>query len=394
MKVLILNADTDTFLRWFYRSAPGLEHQSYETQISARYESLYGLSDFYSRNFAAMGHEAREVFASNIWLQSAWARERGMATPAVPTSILREDSNVVSTVKRWLHPYKSRVMPVAKRLGLVRTPPDFINAILLAQVEEMRPDLIINQSIFAIGPETMRLLKANGRTLVAQHGVALPKGVDLSAYDFGVSMLPWVVDRFREQGLPGEQVHLAFEPSLLERLGPAPARDIELSFVGNIASGHGTRIKLLERIAERFPIALWLPSLNGLPANSPLRKYHMGEAWGRSMYDVLRRSRIVWNSHIDDARDFAGNMRLFEATGVGSFLMTDNKSNLGSILVPGEEVSAYDSADDCLDKIEYYLKSHDDREQIAQRGQARTLGQHTYRNRVEQILGLVARYGR
>lgn len=394
MKILILNADTDEFLRWFYRSSPGLEHTSYDTQLAARHETLYGFSDFYSRNFAALGHEAREIFTSNIWLQSAWAREHGLATPSLPTSILREDSHLVSRIKRVLRRYKSTLMPIGKGLGLVRTTPSFVKSILLAQVEEMRPDVIINQTTSVIDADTMRLMKANDRTLVVQQGVALPNGADVSPYDFGVSMLPWVVDRFREQGIQGEQVHLAFETSVLDRLGPAPAKDIEVSFVGNIAASHGTRIKLLEQIAERFPIALWLPSLSGLPADSPLRKYHRGQAWGRGMYDVLRRSRIVWNSHIDDARDFAGNMRLFEATGVGSFLMTDNKSNLATLFRPGEDVAAYDSVDDCLRGIEHFLKNDGDREEIARRGQATTLGQHSYRQRTEQILGLVAKYGR
>jgi spore maturation protein CgeB len=394
MKILVLNSDTDEFLRWFYQSTPGLEKASYAEQLRARHDTLYGMSDFYSRNFNALGHEAREIFTNNIWLQTAWAREHGVASPTVATSILREDSDLIAWIKRVLHPHKSRLAPIGRWLGLVRTVPDFAKAILLAQVEEMRPDIIINQSLSAIGAETMRLLRANGRTLVIQQGVALPEGVDLSPYDFGVSMLPWVVERFQQQGLHGEQVHLAFEPGLLDRLGPAPSKEFAVSFVGNIASGHGTRIRLLEEIARRFPIALWLPNLKGLSANSPLRKYHKGQVWGREMYDILRRSRIVWNSHIDDARNVAGNLRLFEATGVGSFLMTDSKSNLATLFQPGEEVAAYESADDCLRKIEYFLARDDERERVAHQGQARTLGHHTYRHRVEQILGLVARYGR
>ncbi len=49
------------------------------------------------------------------------------------------------------------------------------------------------------------------------------------------------------------------------------------------------------------------------------------------MYQVLRRSRITLNSHIDLAGREAGNMRLFEATGVGAFLLTDFKDNLHTL---------------------------------------------------------------
>jgi spore maturation protein CgeB len=54
----------------------------------------------------------------------------------------------------------------------------------------------------------------------------------------------------------------------------------------------------------------------------------------------------------------------------------------------------YESIDDCLKKIERFLAMDHEREEIARRGQSRTLAQHTYRHRVEQILGFVGQYGR
>ena len=66
------------------------------------------------------------------------------------------------------------------------------------------------------------------------------------------------------------------------------------------------------------------------------------------MYQVLRRSRITLNSHIDMAGNEAGNMRLFEATGAGTFLLTDFKDNLDTLFAPDCEVAAWRSIDDCL----------------------------------------------
>lgn len=393
MRILVLNSDTDEFLRWFYQSSPGLERASYTDQMRARYDTLYGLSDFYSRNFNAIGHRACEIFTNNIWIQAAWAREHGMSIPSPSLASLREDAELIARLRRSLHPYKATLLPLGKWLGLIRTVPDFAKTVLLAQIEELRPDIIINQSISAIGAETMNQMRAKGRVLVIQQGVALPDDADLSPYNFGISMLPWVVERFQRQGLHGEQVHLAFEPTILDRLGPAPEKEFDVSFVGNIAAAHGKRIRLLEAIAERYPIGLWLPNLRGVPGNSALRKYYKGHAWGRGMYDVIRRSRIVWNSHIDDARNYAGNVRLFEVTGVGSLLLTDNQENLATLFQPDEEVLSYDAVDDCLKKIDHFLKMDREREAIAQRGQDRTLSQHTYGHRVEQILGFIGRYG-
>ncbi len=60
-------------------ASPELENASYAAQMAARNASLFGLADFYSRNFAALGHPAAEIHVNNPWLQAAWAREHGVA---------------------------------------------------------------------------------------------------------------------------------------------------------------------------------------------------------------------------------------------------------------------------------------------------------------------------
>src|SRR3954449_1983086 len=79
MRILVLNADYPRFLAWFYGRQPALENTSYAMQMMARNASLFGVADFYSRNFVALGHQAAEIHVNNSWLQSAWAREHGMA---------------------------------------------------------------------------------------------------------------------------------------------------------------------------------------------------------------------------------------------------------------------------------------------------------------------------
>ena len=51
MRILVLNADYPRFLAWFYGRQPGLENASYAAQMAARNASLFGVADFYSRNF-------------------------------------------------------------------------------------------------------------------------------------------------------------------------------------------------------------------------------------------------------------------------------------------------------------------------------------------------------
>src|SRR5260370_33479328 len=112
------------------------------------------------------------------------------------------------------------------------------------------------------------------------------------------------------------------------------------------------------------------PPPRASPASSPLHRCYQGEVWGTEMYQVLRRSRITLNSHIDLAGREAGNMRLFEATGVGAFLLTDFKDNLHTLFAPDREVAVWRSVDDCLTAIDHHLGDDQGRAESARAGQA------------------------
>jgi len=388
MRILVLNADYLRFQAWLYRRQPGLEDAPYAAQMAARNASLFGLADFYSRNFAALGHSAAEIHVNNPRLQAAWAREHGLAfEPPQPPA---ERRALPGWLERAVTPFKPILRPLARQVGLSPKLDTQAENILLAQIEEFRPDLVLNQDVFHIDTRLMRRIKGVGKpTLIGQVGIEPSRGEDWSVYDLLISQLPTTVKFFRDLGVRAEVNHLAFEPAILDALPAAPAVDVDVSFVGSISLDHRQRIALLEGVAERYDLKLWGNRPQALPAASPLHRCFQGEVWGADMYQVLRRSRITLNSHIDLAGREAGNMRLFEATGVGAFLLTDFKDNLDTLFAPDREVAVWRSIDDCLERIEHHLRDDDGRAGIAGAGQARTMAQHTYRHRAAEILGFV-----
>jgi len=389
MRILVLNADYPRFLAWLYRRQPGLEHASYADQMAARNASLFGLADFYSRNFTALGHPAAEIHVNNPGLQAAWAREHGMAFDA-PQAVA-ERPTFPGWLERAVTPFKPLLRPLARKVGLSPKLDQQAENILLAQVEEFRPDLVLNQDVFHVDTRLMRRIKGIGNPiLIGQVGIEPSRGEDWSIYDLLISQLPTTVKFFRALGVRAEVNHLAFEPAILDVLPAAPAADVEVSFVGSVSVDHRQRIALLEAVAQRYELKLWGNRPPTLSASSPLQRCFQGEVWGADMYQVLRRSRITLNSHIDLAGREAGNMRLFEATGVGTFLLTDFKDNLDTLFAPDREVVAWRSIDDCLNAIGRYLVNDDGRAAIAHAGQARTMAQHTYSHRAREILGLIA----
>jgi spore maturation protein CgeB len=389
MRILVLNADYPRFLMWLYRHKPGLENTSYATQMAARNASLFGLADFYSTNFAMLGHTAAEIHVNNPWLQSAWAREHGIAIETPDATAERRA--LPGWIERTVTPFKPMLRPLARKVGLSPKLDAQATGILLAQIEDFRPDLIINQDVFRVDTELARRIKGIGSkpVLIGHVGIEPPRGQDWAVYDLMISQLPRLVQFFRNAGARAELSHLAFEPRILDALPKPPTRDIEVSFVGSVSVDHQQRIALLEAVARQFHLKIWGSHPHALPASSPLHRCLQGEVWGTEMYQVLRRSRITLNSHIDLAGREAGNMRLFEATGVGTFLLTDFKDNLHTLFEPDREVAVWRSVDECLKAIDRYLGDDDARERIARAGQARTLGQHTYRHRAAEILKLV-----
>src|SRR5436853_7293305 len=118
MRILVLNADYPRFLAWFYRRRPALENTSYATQMAARNASLFGVADFYSRNFAALGHQAAEIHVNNPWLQAAWAREHGMALKAEPPTAAAGGAALPAWLQRAVAPFKPMLRPLARKIGL------------------------------------------------------------------------------------------------------------------------------------------------------------------------------------------------------------------------------------------------------------------------------------
>ena len=110
------------------------------------------------------------------------------------------------------------------------------------------------------------------------------------------------------------------------------------------------------------------------------------------MYDILRRSKITFNRHIDVAKTNANNMRMFESTGMGSLLITDKKDNLNDLFHENSEVISYNGKEDALEKITYFLKHTHEAGEIANCGRLKTHNEHSYRARMGELIQILDNY--
>lgn len=393
MRFLILNTDYPAFVRDFYAQNPGLADRSYREQLEERMDSLFGVADFYSSNLRALGHEAHDILMNNAHLQGAWAREHG-AQLAKAGQIRSAVDVLARKARRVLPPVSS---PRGRRLldRASRTlDPDvgWLQRVVEQQIEELQPDIVLNQDIGFVDAAFLAGLRRHYGLLVGQIASPIPTGQDFRHYDLMLSSLPNLVDEFRRSGVRAELHRLGFDPRVLERLSPDD-RSVSCSFVGQLTPEHSSRLELLEQLCARTPLEVWAPDIDVVARDTAIKDRYRGPAWGLDMYRVLARSQIAVNHHLDLAGPHANNLRLYEATGVGSMLLTDAKSDLAELFVPGQEVVAYGDPAECAELIAYYLANPDERDAIARSGQRRTLEEHNYRSRMAELVAIVERHG-
>ncbi len=370
MKFLIIDAYYRAFLQSFYKRYPSLDHCSYNEQWRALMDECFGTADFYSANLMRLGHEATEVVANCEPLQRQWAEEHGIALDET----------------RWTLRMRKGFIPWLQR----DQSSDWVYSILVAQVKLCCPDIVHIQDMNGISPAFLREIRPYVRLITGQIACPIAPGADFSEYDLVLSSFPHFVEQFRQHGLPSEYFRLGFEPRILAQLQRKDT-PYHVAFVGGLSPLHTERIRFLESVAAVHSLTVWGYGVDSLAPESPLHAIYRGDAWAREMYDVLFNSRIALNHHINVAENCANNMRLYEATGVGTLLITDYKDNLNKLFEIGKEVVAYRCNEECVELISYYEEHETERRAVAHAGQQRTLREHTYYQRMQTLVDMVCK---
>ena len=401
-KILILDTYYPAFLRSFYAKHPGLERQPYREQWRALMDQCFGTADFYSFNLKKLGHEAEEIVVNCEPLQRQWAREHGVQVPKrVHAHGSRQHGWDARTVLRAGIRYLlgRRGSSLYARLKAFRTksfprrPEPWVTQILTAQIKRVRPDILYVQELGSVDDDFLGEVKPYARLLIGQIATLLPPDRHFDSYDLIVSSLPNLVDYFGQIGIPSEYLKLGFGSSVLAKLSNPPRICRDTVHVGGYGHIHQERNALLETLAKQFDIEFWGYSVDHLTPDSLIRRNYRGQAWGVQMYEVRQGAKITVTKHITKvASRFCNNSTLYEATGVGTLLITDLKDNLHELFEPGKEIVAYRSSEECVELVQYYLEHDNEREAIARAGQQRTLREHTYYQRMQELVDILERH--
>lgn len=402
MRLMIITNSYVSYLAHLYAAHPELSGRSYAEQKAVLDNDFFAWSDSWSVALAPLGYSTSEITPNAEYLQRAWCHENGL------------------TFDSTLH-------------GIRKT--------VLAQAKQFSPDILWFNDY---DDELLKLLRLELpllRLVLGWVGSAIPQTEVWQRMDLILSCAPEAVAVMSKAGFPAIHFPHSFDPRINSRL-ETRAKNLTLTFVGHLMRSsqfHLLRDEQLEKLASTVPLDIFTPSaefgwqeeVKGLiklaltcgvrllrgggvsesfmkslpiigramewspqyvrPTNPRLKPFFRKPVFGLEMYQAVRDSLATLNIHADSSPQFASNMRLYEATGVGTCLVTDWKENIEDIFVPDQEVVVYKNAEECREKVMWLLDHPTEAAEIGLAGQKRTLRDYTFSHRAELLHRIIGK---
>jgi spore maturation protein CgeB len=345
------------FVSQFLEQIPNYELLSYQELYDRFVGTHYGWSNYFAKHIESFGNIAEDLFASFEPLQKMWAYE----------------NNVTYSDENWL------------------------KDIVFAQVIKFQPDILFLQDLYLFDQSFRHQLREICKKSVVLVGWRAAPTSDFSSFkdlDLILSCSPLFVKKMRACGCNAAFIPMGFEHTVLDSIKPTKKKTFDFTFAGSLGNkqgAHSQRYALIEKLVETTPLQVWSDNgavLKEVMNNQFKNQFHK-PIFGVPFFELLAQSKIVFNSHIDCAENYAGNMRLYEATGMGACLLTDWKDNLSELFKPELEIVTYRSAEEAIDKVHYLLERDAERKAIADAGQQRTLRDHVLVDSVAAVNNLI-----
>lgn len=164
---------------------------------------------------------------------------------------------------------------------------------------------------------------------------------------------------------------------------PLPARECsrQVSFIG--AAAHGNRRRWIEELrAAGIQVECFG---HGWP-NGPVASAEVPRIIRDSVISLnFADSGVHWRGLVP-YRSRQIKARVFEVPGAGGFLLTQPADQLERYYRLDEEIVAFDSAAQLIERIRHFLAHPEERDRIAAAGHARTRREHSFSRRLESLL--------
>lgn len=359
MKIQILTQYYTPYLNSFYVAHPKFKELSYKEMLNLLLNQFFadtGAAHYY---FNLNGYESSIIIANCELLQKKWAQE----------------NNFIYDHLNWE------------------------KEIALAQIQYFKPDVFYIESIFSFYGAFIKEAKKYSKKIAAWISTPYTDDLPLNDIDVIFSSTPDFVKCFNKLGISSYYILPGFDERVIDKIKNPQPKTINFSFVGGWSDVHINRKLLLNQFVSKTPLEIWgygykknysIKSLSFyknyfFPDNKEILKHYHKELWGLEMYEILQKSLITLNVHEALLNGNVGNMRMFEATGVGTMLLNDYGNNLSQLFEIDKEIVAFKSFPEALEKYQYYVEHPTEAIQIGLNAQKRTLRDYTFNNHVLNI---------
>lgn len=279
--------------------------------------------------------------------------------------------------------------------------------IVREQIKIFKPDVLYALDCINYDGSFIKSLTNKPPLVAGWRAADVPFGTDWHDFDLILSGLPRMLPLAKELGAADAKLYYPGMPEWITKEVMNIPQDTDIVFVGSISpTQHNQRRMLIDAVAQtaikhNFSLALHLtcdPSL----VTPAMRPWLRPPVFGVEMHKALRRGRIVFDCQgdigfirpdgkrmVDLAAGDTANMRLFEATGTGSLLLTQAMPGLSRLFKVDEEIISFSSEKDLISKLCYYLTHEDERATVAQKGQKRCLTEWSMKRRAQVFKDII-----
>jgi spore maturation protein CgeB len=276
---------------------------------------------------------------------------------------------------------------------------------LMSLIDTFRPDVMLHMKDRSIDIEWLREVSKRGVITVQWYpDIALPGWLVpyIENTDIFFTMAEGMVDEFKRHNRNVFWLSQAFEPSSF-RVTEITSEDRErfsadVTFVGTLGSKgyYIKRREYLQRVVEEdVRFRWWGPRLPRKFSTLPLIFGKLGKAyggrfiWGEEYAKVAKFSRIFLAFDAEPGIRKSMSARMYTAVGCGAFYMCLHVEGIEDVMEPGREILTFNSTEEMIDLMKYYLGNDGARTRIARAGRKRILRDHTYKIRTEQMMRMI-----
>ncbi|MGE3550308.1 MAG: TylF/MycF/NovP-related O-methyltransferase [Geobacter sp.] len=362
-----------SYLNDLYAMNPNLGRASYDEQIKMLVSDGFSGIHMFAPYMSSLGYESHLIIANNPCSQAQW---------------LLEHKITLAKPKDWLHEVVSR------------------------QIDLVEPDVLYLSDPITFDSRFIATLAKKPTLVMGWRAANIPEGTDWRSFDVLMSSLSNLRQVALRLGAKAAEHFFPGYPVWMNERIASPPPCFDVVFSGSWTRGqHSARNRYLQLLAEAaanpadgFSLGFYLSGETG--AITPeVAHYNLGAKFGVDMHAALKTGRIVLDARgtleikssgtgevIDLAGQQTANMRIFEVTGSGVFLLAEHYDNISDYFEPGVEIETFRDSAEMLRKIRYYLDHPDEREAIARRGQERCLRDYSMERRAEEFDRIIKKH--